>query len=104
MNSSIVGFLQYGALGLLALVLVAIGVWFRDYSKKQQEITCEQQKFIRDLAKRALETQDEHLNQWREMTQRAVTSQEGLTRMLVEITKTLERLSQEHLQINARLK
>jgi len=104
MTSEVASFLQYGAFGLLALVLGAIGVWFRDYSKKQQQIACEQQSFVRKLAERALVSQDEHMSQWREMTSAMLVSQEKFMQSLQEINKALSRLSQEHSQIEARLK
>lgn len=104
MNPDVSNFLQYGAFGLLSLVLIAVGVWFRDYSKKQQEIACEQQAFVRELAKRALASQDEHLEQWREMTRATLEAQGDFTRSLQEINGALSRLSQEHSQIEARLK
>ena len=104
MTADVAGFLQYGAFGLLVLVLGAIGVWFRDYSKKQQEIASEQQAFVRALANRALASQDEHMSQWREMTRAMLVSQEKFMQSIQEINKALGRLSQEHTQIEARLK
>jgi hypothetical protein len=103
MSSDVVGFLQYGAFGLLALVLVAVGVWFRGYSEKQQQIAGEQQAFVRKLAERALASQDEHMEQWREMTRAMLTSHANFTQSLQEINKALGQLSQEHTQISARL-
>jgi len=99
MNGDVAGFLQYGAFGLLALVLGAIGIWFRDYSKKQQAIACEQQTFVRELAKRALASQDEHMAQWREMTRAMLKSQENFAQSLQKINDALGQLSQEHSQI-----
>lgn len=99
MNGNIAGFLQYGAFGLLALVLVAIGIWFRDYSKKQQQIACEQANFTRELAKRALASQDEHMTQWREMTRAMLKSQENFAQSLQKINDALGQLSHEHTQI-----
>ena len=104
MNPDVSSFLQYGAFGLLTLVLIAVGVWFRDYSKKQQQIASEQQAFVRRLAERALASQDEHLEQWREMTRATLGAQADFTRSLQEINGALGRLSQEHSQIEARLK
>jgi len=103
MTGNVANFLQYGAFGLLALVLVAVGVWFRDYSKKQQSIACEQQAFTRKLAERALASQDEHMEQWREMTHATLKAQADFTRSLQQINESLGRLSQEHMQIEARL-
>lgn len=103
MSGEVAGFLQYGAFGLLALVLVAVGVWFRDYSKKQQQIVCEQANFTRELAKRALASHDEHMSQWREMTHATLKAQADFTRSLQQINESLGRLSQEHAQINQRL-
>ena len=104
MSTEVAGFLQYGAFGLLVLVLGAIGIWFRDYSKKQQQIASEQQAFVRKLAERAMASQDEHLQQWREMTRATLQAQADFTRSLQEINGALGRLSQEHSQIEARLK
>jgi len=104
MSSDVSSFLQYGAFGLLTLVLIAVGVWFRDYSKKQQEIACEQQDFVRRLAERALASQDEHLEQWREMTRAMLKTHAEFTQSLREINGALGRLSQEHSRIEARLK
>lgn len=104
MTTDVSNFLQYGAFGLLALVLVGIGVWFRDYSKKQQQIASEQQAFVRKLAERALASQDEHMEQWREMTRAMLRTHAEFTQSLREINGGLGRLSQEHSQIEARLK
>lgn len=104
MTTDMAGFLQYGAFGLLALVLFAVGVWFKDYSKKQQAIACEQADFTRELAKRALASQDEHMEQWREITRATLKAQADFTRSLQQINESLGRLSQEHSQIEARLR
>ena len=103
MSPDVSSFLQYGAFGLLALVLVAVGVWFRDYSKKQQQIASEQCAFVRKLAERALASQDEHMEQWREMTRAMLKSHASFTQSLQEINGALGRLSQEHSRIEARL-
>lgn len=103
MTTDVSNFLQYGAFGLLSLVLIAVGVWFRDYSKKQQQMACEQQDFVRELAKQALASQDEHMEQWREMTCATLKAQAGFTQSLQEINGALGRLSQEHSRIEARL-
>lgn len=103
MSSDIAGFLQYGAFGLLALVLVAVGVWFKGYSEKQQQIASEQQAFVRKLAERALTSQDEHMEQWREITRATLKAQADFARSLQQINESLGRLSQEHSRIEARL-
>ncbi len=103
MTGDVANFLQYGAFGLLALVLIAVGIWFKGYSEKQQQIASEQQAFVRRLAERALTSQDEHMEQWREMTRAMLKSHADFTRSLQEINKALGQLSQEHTQITTRL-
>jgi len=103
MSPDVSNFLQYGAFGLLALVLIAVGVWFKGYSEKQQKMACEQQAFVRELAKQAMASHDEHLKQWREMTRATLEAQADFTRSLQQINESLGRLSQEHSRIEARL-
>ena len=53
--------LQYGALGLLALVLSAGGAILREYLKGVTKARAESDVFIRELVASALETQKENI-------------------------------------------
>ena len=50
--------LQYGSFGLLAVVLVAIGVHLRDREKRETGARVDNEAFIRDLVKHSLDSMD----------------------------------------------
>ncbi len=74
--------LQYGALGLLALVLVAIGAWVKKYTEQQLQVSAAQQKFIQDIATKAMATQDAHTAAWKMMTTQTLEAQTQFTALI----------------------
>lgn len=67
--------LQYGAMGLLALILVPIGIWFKKYTEHQIAAMTQQQQFIQKIAAGAIASQEEHTRAWRTMTQQTNDAQ-----------------------------
>ncbi len=65
-------FLQWGALGLLSLVLIGVGLWVRQSLSKNQQ-------FMEKLATGAIETQIKYTEAFQAVSMRAITVQEAST-------------------------
>jgi len=85
--------LQYGALGLLALVLSAIGLWARQFLTQQAEAAREQaeaaaeaakeqQAFVQEIAKGAIKNNEEHATAWETMTRQTLEVQSQFTQFI----------------------
>lgn len=82
-------YLQYGALGILAAVLVGVGYWLTWYAK-------EQQKFIRDLVdKRDVDAKEERAD-WKELIRSSTEAQVSTVAALSQIAQKLESSNSSH--------
>ena len=90
--------LQYGAMGLLALVLSGLAIGLREYMRRAEASRGQADEFIRQLAERAMASQDEHIAAWREMPRQSLEAQsqtaEALARLLVLMEEHERRASQ----------
>jgi hypothetical protein len=75
-------YLQYGAMGLLSLLIVIVGGWVTWYSK-------EQQKFIRELVNQAITSQRNQTEEWRRMLQSNIDAQVSVAAALADIARTI---------------
>lgn len=57
--------LQYGALGLLAIVLTAIGIWLRDYLRRRDEREDNTSQYLQRLVDEDRADRKEHETAWR---------------------------------------
>lgn len=62
------GWLDYGTLGLLAIVLVGVGYAIGIYLKETFKQMKEQSAFVRKLAEQSMAAQKEHMESWKQMT------------------------------------
>jgi hypothetical protein len=80
-----VGFLQYGALGLLAVILVVGALWL-------QRVIDSKDKFIQQLAQRAIENQEAHAQSWREMTEKSLDAQGAMLQLIRNLEQGQEEI------------
>jgi hypothetical protein len=103
--------LEYGALGVLLLVLGGVGYWLRWYTKEQQAVVCdlikEQQVVTRDLMDRFDAIIREQWADWKKLVRTSIEAQASATAALSQIAHKLESCDvarqQEHGEILARL-
>ena len=87
--------LQYGAFGLLAVVLGAAGKYFYERDKKQAT-------FVQGLAETAMSQQSAHTKAWYEMASLMVTAQVTDADQLKQLREKIEEHKREHEQEMAR--
>jgi hypothetical protein len=92
--------LQFGALGLLALVLAGFGVALRMWYSGVCKQTEEQGAFILEVAQSALQSQREHAKAWKEMTETTLQQQVAFTELL---TTGFDQQEQWHGELQAEL-
>ena len=82
--------LQYGALGLLGMVLAAIGtiMYFRD--KKSAERLEKQDGWLRELVREDRVERQTHMESWKEMTQNNIKASEELVVTIKRVNDTME--------------
>ena len=80
-------YLEYGITGVLALVLIGVGVWLTWYAK-------EQQSFIRELVKDI----HSHTDDWRSLVEKNIQSNTAVTAVMNELAKNLEQGNARHEQ------
>ena len=82
--------LQYGALGLLALVLGAGGAILREYLKGVTKAKAESDVFIRQLVASALETQKENITTLQNLNTETTEAIKNVTAGLAVLQTTME--------------
>lgn len=83
-------YLQYGALGLLAIVLIALGAFAREYIKVSGKHREENDKFFRATVDRANSRHDVHMSAWQEMAALAVKAQSATGDAVKDVLRELE--------------
>ena len=84
--------LQYGALGLLGMVLAAIGtiMYFRD--KKSGERIENQDGWLRELIREDRVERKTHMESWKEMTRNNIRASEELVVVIKQVNDTMEQV------------
>jgi len=70
------GWLDYGMAGLLALVLVGVGLFLRELVRKANEKDAATQKFMQDMITTANEERAAHMVAWQTTTEKVIATQE----------------------------
>jgi len=90
-------FLQYGALGLLALVLIGVSVFLRQYFTQLETSRESYDAFIRGLVDDAVRARNDYISSWRNLTAEMVgalsevkESISALNKSMVDVAGTVE--------------
>jgi hypothetical protein len=97
--------LQYGSFGLLAAVLIAIGMYLKKRDEKAQEVTAAKDKraldiveakdkqsleFMQALIQQSAARQEIHEQAWQKMTENAIATQQKLSSVMTQLSLQLE--------------
>ena len=100
--------LDYGTLGLLAIVLISVGYAVSTYLKANFKQVEEQSAFVRSLAEKSIESQEEHMEAWKKMTMDTLATFKGfadaISNLQTSITTETRALHEDHKDIEARVR
>lgn len=84
--------LQGGALAILLIVLVPVGLWTRDRLKKDAERLQDQDAYVKGLLKEAHTERAMYVASWRTMVESDIKTREENIAAMRETNRTMEQL------------